>query len=71
MENLKNLLLTPPLLGETIVAIDPGFSNGCKVGVSAPNGDVIDTHVIYPHSTSTRFIMEAKDYLIEIILKFR
>ena len=36
--NLKSLLLTPPLKGHTILAVDPGFRNGCKSAVISPTG---------------------------------
>ncbi|KAG1665534.1 S1 RNA-binding domain-containing protein 1 [Nymphon striatum] len=71
MENLKNLLLTPPLLGQTVMAIDPGFSNGCKVAIISQSGDIIDTHVIYPNSTGHRPLSEAKEYLNQAIKNFR
>jgi len=47
-ENLRKLLLTPPLRGKPILSIDPGFSHGCKLAVISENGDVLDTAVIHP-----------------------
>lgn len=46
--NLRKLLLTPPVRGKTVLAIDPGFANGCKIGVTNPNGDMLLTTTIYP-----------------------
>jgi uncharacterized protein len=46
-ENLKNLLLQPPLKGKTVMALDPGFRTGNKVAVVDPTGKVLDTGVIY------------------------
>ncbi|CAH0554650.1 unnamed protein product [Brassicogethes aeneus] len=48
--NLKHLLLAPPLKGKTILAIDPGFANGCKLAVVSPTGTLLDNNVIYPHT---------------------
>lgn len=48
-DNLKGLLSQPPLAGQTVLAIDPGFSTGCKVAVVDATGKVLDTAVIYPH----------------------
>lgn len=48
-ENLKGLLSQPPMAGESVLAVDPGFSTGCKVAVVDPTGKVLDTAVIYPH----------------------
>ena len=48
-ENLRNLLLQPPLAGHTVVGIDPGFRTGCKVAVVDATGKVLDTGAIFPH----------------------
>jgi len=37
-KNLKQLLLQAPLKGDAILAIDPGFTNGCKVAVISETG---------------------------------
>ncbi|PSN57378.1 hypothetical protein C0J52_02903 [Blattella germanica] len=47
--NLKKLLLMPPLRGDVVLGIDPGFRNGCKIGVSSSTGSVLATDVIYPN----------------------
>jgi uncharacterized protein len=46
--NLKALLLQPPLRGQTVLGIDPGYRTGCKVAVVSPTGKVLDTRTIYP-----------------------
>ena len=46
--NLKSLLLQPPLRGQTVLGIDPGYRTGCKVAVVSPTGKVLDTRTIYP-----------------------
>ena len=46
--NLKSLLLQPPLRGQTVLGIDPGYRTGCKVAVVDPTGKVLDTRTIYP-----------------------
>jgi protein Tex len=48
-DNLRGLLTQPPLAGQTILAIDPGFRTGSKVAVVDPTGKVLDTATIYPH----------------------
>lgn len=45
--NLKNLLLQPPLQGERILAVDPGFRTGCKVAVLDECGNRLAIDVIY------------------------
>ncbi len=45
--NLRGLLSQPPLKGQIIIGVDPGFRTGCKVAVIDATGKVIDTGVIY------------------------
>lgn len=47
-ENLKNLLLGSPMKGKIIMGIDPGITQGCKIAVISPLGEVLDSGVIYP-----------------------
>ncbi|MFT7588416.1 MAG: hypothetical protein ACI959_000624 [Limisphaerales bacterium] len=48
-ENLKHLLLAPPLGTKAIMGIDPGFKSGCKVVCLDKNGDLLYNTAIYPH----------------------
>lgn len=47
-ENLKNLLLQPPLKGRMILALDPAFRSGCKLAVIDETGKMHEVSVIYP-----------------------
>ncbi|MBQ9467916.1 MAG: RNA-binding transcriptional accessory protein [Clostridia bacterium] len=47
-DNLKNLLMSAPLKGKTVLGLDPGYRTGCKLAVVDPTGKVLDTAVIYP-----------------------
>jgi uncharacterized protein len=47
-ENLRNLLMQPPLAGHVILGIDPGFASGCKVAVIDAYGDYQTDDIIYP-----------------------
>ena len=47
--NLRGLLSQPPLSGQTVLGIDPGFRTGCKVAVVDATGKLLDTGTIYPH----------------------
>ena len=46
-DNLKQLLLVPPVKGKTCMALDPGYRTGCKMAVVDPTGKVLDTGVVY------------------------
>lgn len=59
--NLKALLLAPPLRGKSILGIDPGFRNGCKLAVISATGEVLQTDVIYPHTSNYRVPDEDPD----------
>jgi len=48
-ENLKQLLLSPPLGQKRTLAIDPGFRNGCKVACLDANGNLLHHEIIFPH----------------------
>jgi uncharacterized protein len=48
-ENLRKLLLQPPLRGRVVMGIDPGYRTGCKVAIVDPTGKVLDTVTIFPH----------------------
>ncbi|KAJ8967501.1 hypothetical protein NQ314_002816 [Rhamnusium bicolor] len=47
--NLKHLLLIAPLKGKPILAIDPGYTNGCKLALVSPTGYLLSHDVIFPH----------------------
>lgn len=49
-KNFKELLLSPPLKGKRVMAIDPGFRSGCKVVCLNENGDLLHNETIYPHA---------------------
>ena len=53
-QNLRALLTQPPLAGQTVLGLDPGFRTGCKVAVINPTGKVLDTATIYPHAPHNR-----------------
>ena len=47
-QNLKPLLMQPPVKGKVTMGLDPGYSHGCKVAVVDGTGKVLDTTVVYP-----------------------
>ena len=49
-DNLRHLLMEPPLGFKRVIAIDPGFRTGCKLVSLDPHGKLIHNEVIYPHS---------------------
>ncbi len=51
-DNLRHLLMAPPLGFKKVMAIDPGFRTGCKLVCLDPQGKLIHNETIYPHSGS-------------------
>jgi uncharacterized protein len=52
--NLRGVLTQPPLVGYTVLGLDPGFRTGCKVAIVDPTGKLLDTATIYPHEPQRR-----------------
>lgn len=70
-KNLEQLLMQPPIVGQTVLGWDPAFRTGCKLAVVDPTGKVIGTTVIYPTAPTTpQKIQASKDLLKKIIAKY-
>ena len=70
-KNLEQLLMQPPIVGQTVLGWDPAFRTGCKLAVVDPTGKVIGTTVIYPTAPTTPAKIQAsKDLLKKIIPKY-
>jgi protein Tex len=59
-ENLRQLLLAPPLGEKRILAIDPGYKTGCKVVCLDEKGDLLNNETIYPHAPQNDTAMAMK-----------
>jgi uncharacterized protein len=69
-KNLKELLLTPPLVNQVILGMDPGYVSGCKLAVIDENGNYLASNVIYPTKPKEDFITSAK-IVLELIKKYK
>ena len=67
-DNLRQLLLQPPIRGKTVMGLDPGYRMGCKVAVVDPTGKVLDTNVVYPVPEFKR-VDQAKRIIKEMVRK--
>lgn len=54
-ENLKHLLLQPPMKDHVILGLDPAYRTGCKLAVIDETGKVLAKHVIYPHKGASEY----------------
>ncbi len=68
-ENLRQLLMQPPINGKTVLGWDPAFRTGCKIAVVDPTGKVLDTTVIYPTAPQNR-VEEAMRTIEALIRKY-
>lgn len=59
-ENLRQLLLAPPLGEKRILAIDPGYRSGCKVVCLDEKGDLLHNETIFPHAPQNETAMAMK-----------
>ena len=69
-KNLKELLLTPPLVNQVILGMDPGYVSGCKLAVIDINGDYLASNVIYPTKPREDFTSSSK-IVLELIKKYK
>lgn len=68
-ENLKQLLLQPPIQGKTILGVDPAFRTGCKLAVVDPTGKLLYTDVIYPTPPQNK-VEESKKVIFHLMNQF-
>jgi len=68
-KNLHQLLMQPPVSGQTVLGWDPAFRTGCKLAVVDATGKVLDTIVIYPTEPQKK-VKEAKEVLKRLIDKY-
>ncbi|MCX7747890.1 MAG: RNA-binding transcriptional accessory protein [Clostridia bacterium] len=69
-ENLKNLLLQPPVKGSVVLGLDPAYRTGCKLAVVDETGKVLETTVIYPTPPQNK-VEEAKKVVKNLIGKHK
>ncbi len=67
-ENLKQLLLQPPISGKIVLALDPAYRTGCKIAVIDATGKPLETTVVYPTPPQNK-TAEAERKLLALIEK--
>ena len=67
--NLRALLMTPPARDRRVLAIDPGFRNGCKCAAVDATGKVLDSVTVYPHQPQAQH-ERALELLCEVVRKY-
>lgn len=69
-ENLRQLLLSPPLGQKRVLALDPGFANGCKIACLDGQGNLLHHEVIYPHPPRNQ-VRQATEALQRMIRTYK
>lgn len=76
-ENVRQLLLQPPMKGKVVLGVDPAFRTGCKLAVVDETGKVLDIDVIYPHekakgsSADPKLVEAARAKVLDKINKYQ
>lgn len=68
-ENLRQLLLQPPISGKVVLALDPAYRTGCKIAVIDTTGKPLETTVVYPTPPQNK-TAEAEKKLLALIEKY-
>ncbi|MBQ0140663.1 MAG: RNA-binding transcriptional accessory protein [Kurthia sp.] len=68
-ENLRNLLLQPPMKGKYVLGLDPAYRTGCKLAVVDDTGKMLEISVIYPHPPKPK-LTEAKQIFLDILKRY-
>ena len=69
-ENLRKLLLQPPLKGKVVLGVDPAYRTGCKLAVVDETGKVLYIDVIYPHPPNAKRDA-AKAKMADVLKRFQ
>lgn len=68
--NLKNLLMQPPIKSKTVLGFDPAFRTGCKLAVISSTGEMEHIDVIYPHEPKCE-VEKSKQKILDLIDKYK
>lgn len=68
-ENLRSLLLQPPIRGKMVLGVDPAYRTGCKLAVVDETGKMLEVTAIYPHQPKND-IKGSKDVVTKLLKKF-
>ena len=69
-ENLRQLLLSAPLGQKRVLALDPGFANGCKIACLDEQGNLLHHEIIYPHPPRNQ-VRQATEALRRMIRTYK
>ena len=67
-KNLTELLITPPLVNQVILGMDPGYKTGCKLAIIDDNGNYLDSNVIYLLSENN--VKTSSKIVLDLIKKY-
>lgn len=69
-QNLRNLLMQPPIKSKTVLGFDPAFRTGCKLAVISATGEMEHIDVIYPHEPKNE-VEKSQAKILELIDKYK
>lgn len=68
-KNLKQLLMTPPVVSRVILGVDPAYVSGCKLAVIDENANFLDYAVIYPTQPKSDY-ENSKNKILQLVKKY-
>lgn len=68
-KNLRNLLMQPPVVGKTVLGVDPGYRTGCKWAVVDETSKLLEVGVVYPTPPHEK-IQHAKDVFRDLVNRY-
>lgn len=68
-ENLRSLLLQPPMRGKMVLGVDPAYRTGCKLAVVDETGKMLEVSAIYPHPPKPKRA-EAKAAIADVLKRY-
>ncbi len=68
-DNMRGLLNQPPLSGQVVLGLDPGFRTGCKAAIVDATGKLLYTGTLYPHEPQKKW-NETLEIIRGLILKY-
>jgi len=68
-ENLRNILMQPPMKEKVVLGLDPAFRTGCKLAVVDKTGKFLAKTVVYPHPPQNKY-KDAKKVVTELLNKY-
>ncbi|XP_043915867.1 S1 RNA-binding domain-containing protein 1 [Protopterus annectens] len=69
-KNLRQLLLTNPVRGRTLLGVDPGYKHGCKLAIISPTSQILHTDVVYINACGSASGLRDAEKIRQLLLNY-